>query len=215
MSRGLHQKTSKIEANQLGHIILDYLSKGWSYKEIIRDIRAKYDVEISKSAITRYLAKPDIVNERESYKELFKDHTSDTIQRIQRTLSSIRLAHSDINRLLNDSNLKPTNRSTLKKDIKVVIDNMLEEYAKIESTTMALMRASSDQVNNTNQLILQISNAIPSSARPHFCRYMAKKFPDIFPDWTGDNLKQSENERNEKPKKATYTGLKEQLMKHP
>ena len=79
MSKGVHQKTSKIEANKLGHVILDYLSKGWSYNEIIRYVRTKYGVDISKSAITRYLAKPDIINKRTSYKELFKDHTSITI----------------------------------------------------------------------------------------------------------------------------------------
>jgi intein-encoded DNA endonuclease-like protein len=183
MTKGLHTKQSKVEKHRLGHIILDLLSRGWSYNQIIRDIKVRYDVDISKSAISRFLDKSKDIKKQKlySFEQAFKDHSADTIERIKNTLHNIRTSFNDINRLLDSSSLKPIERSRLKADIKVVRDDMLEEYALIESTTLGLMKMMEDNYKAVEGFIIAFSNELP----PDY----SKRIADLV-----DSYKQSNSE---------------------
>lgn len=158
MNKGIHLKQTKIERHRIGHIILDLLSKGLSYSQIVRDIRVRYNVDISKSAITRFLNKSKEIREQcdKSYDEAFRYHSRSTVKRIERVIHNVRRGLNDINRLLDESSLKPVERSRLKADIKIITNDMLEEYATIESTTLSIMKLMQDNYDSINNLMQEL-----------------------------------------------------------
>jgi hypothetical protein len=174
MSKGIHYKPSKIEENNLGYIILNLMARGYKYDKIISHIRAEYGVDISKSAITRYLNKSKDIGNRYSddYSKAFSDHSKETRDRITTIVHNSKLAINDIDSILNNSGLNPSDRSIIKKEIRGIIEGLLREYSDVESVTISLMELLKRNMEDINKLLIEFSNCTCPQCKSNIVRFL-------------------------------------------
>ena len=150
MTRGRNKETSIIEIHNLKALILELKALGYSYAEIIREVQTKRNIQISKSALTRFFSKHrEIANKyKDDHSRAIGEYSIDISERIRDITDSNRKSMRDINNLLNKSSLNPNERVQFKGELHAIIDDLLDKYISIEHDNISLMTLLREDYNN-------------------------------------------------------------------
>lgn len=170
MTSGRRVGYSKIDQNNLRDPILELKRIGLSYSDIIHQIRSNYNVTLNKSNLTSFFARGENQINLMSDSNSNQDGLAQLHMNLKTQLIDIRKnLKSDMELLMisiDESNLKPIERSNLKKSIKVYEKRLFKELDHADNSILNVVGTLHQSTKAMTQFLIDMSNELcPSCAR--------------------------------------------------
>jgi len=176
MTKGLGKVQSKIEKHGLEPMILELQALGKNYPAIIKEVKAQRNIDISKSALTRFFHHSDTIAKRTKDLEVaVQEYRISIPKRIHEMMQKVRNVTRDIHRVLDESSLKPVERRRVKEEVETSLKELNVEYARLERETISLVTAMNYNRQVVDRFLIDMSNELCNRCQDNI-RNLIKQF---------------------------------------
>jgi hypothetical protein len=174
----MRRKQSEITKHRLGDEILELRLLGFTYKQISEEIQARYNIHLSLMQISRYLNKEDkklIDGDKTNTNEIISKIQSQSIRESKHIRDVLEKRFEDLRRTLDLSNLNPTERSHLKKDIIEYEKEFRILITGLENKSQVLIQAIRQNSKDMMNFIIGVSNHLCPDCRERLSKAVIEK----------------------------------------
>ena len=177
----MRRKQSEISKHRLGNEVLELRLLGYSYRQISEEIQARHNIHLSLMQISRYLTKEDkkIIDRDGNTGEIISKVQSQSIRDSKHIRELLEKRFEDLRRKLDLSNLSPTERSHLKKDIIEYEKEFRILITGLENKTQVLIQALRQNNQDIMNFIIGVSNYLCPECRERLSKAVIEKEKEL------------------------------------